>query len=285
MSLLAVVLSMQMLFLVSCVSDQASGEIASESSKDQESAVRQTQKVEFESMGWTMDQYIEASANVFLGICTQKQNGMPSDILQFKVLENYKGEIDPSVTDFLVLHSEEGQIQEDVKLLVCCGREGSVFADNDVYGVSVCFFEKDGKLISNSPVQSQWENLESLSRYVENYVKEHPGNNANHILMDYCRSEDIGEIYEASDAVFSVKITGIMDGTMPDRTSYSFEVEDVIKGEYKGEEWVIALKDSMTVGEEYLILVNQPENSRYCIISSKKSVIKPDSEESVKIPG
>ena len=82
------------------------------------------------------------------------------------------------------------------------------------------------------------------------------------------------EIYDYASVVISVRITGIMDNTVADRTSYTFEVKDVLKGTVNGEQWVTAFKDSMTVGEEYILLLDKPEEtSVFYIMCSPRSIL------------
>lgn len=237
--------------------------------------------VQWEAM--TLDQTIDASSCIFYGKCVGKSSNSPLGTarLTFEIEKVYKGSYDPQVRVFGSLLSNP--FVEGGEYLLFCGRDASVYSGEDSYGISRVICDTTDGLYHDGVFDMKLSDLSSVCAYVEAYTAEHPSDNAVPISGDYCRSEDLKEIYDYASTVAVVKITGIRNDLglfADDRTSYTFETKDVLKGTVKKEEWVVAFKDSMNVGEEYLLLMDKPDDtSAFFIMCSPKSVIPAASED------
>ncbi len=229
--------------------------------------------------GWTIDQYIENSSCIFIGKCTEiksKENG--SAKLRFDIQTVLKGTYDPDVRDFVTAYSYPFAKQKDY--LIFCGRDASVYSGEDTYGISAVLYDTQDGLAHEGVFDLELENVSSVCGYIADYLEKHPSDGAVPVRNDYCRSEDLREIFDFASTVMVARITGVLDDSMEGRTSYSFEVKNVLKGSVNNEEWVLAFKQSMTVGEEYLLLLAKPdEQSVFFTMCSPKSILQADSED------
>lgn len=235
--------------------------------------LKESVKVESEWAGWTLDQYLEGSSCIFYGKCTGKTAGdRGSSELRFDIERVYKGVYDPEVERFCSILREP--FKEGVYYLIFCGRDASVYTGTDCYGISTVIFETDTGLYHEGVFDLKEKDMNEVLATAESYASQHPAADQIVINNDYCRSDDLREIYDYASTVAVMKITGIADITAQDRTAYTFEVKELLKGSVKGEQWVIAFKDSMAVGEEYLLLLDKPEDtSVFFIMCSARSVL------------
>ena len=250
-----------------------------ESSADSSEAKSRETAASPQWAGWTIDQYIENSSCIFIGKCTeikQKENG--SAKLRFDIRTVLKGTYDPDVRDFVTAYSYPFAKQKEY--LIFCGRDASVYSGEDTYGISAVLYDTQDGLAHEGVFDLKLENVSSVCGYIADYLEKHPSDNVVPIRNDYCRSEDLREIFDFASTVMVARITGVLDDTMEGRTSYSFEVKNVLKGSVNNEEWVLAFKQSMTVGEEYLLLLAKPdEQSVFFTMCSPKSILRADSED------
>lgn len=223
--------------------------------------------------GWTLDRFLEESSCVFYGKCTGKATGNNGGTeLRFDIEEVYKGAYDPEVELFYSIFPEP--FKEGNYYLLFCGRDASVYSRKDCYGISTVVCESDNGLYHEGIFDFNEKDMDGVLAVAKAYAANHPDTKDIVINNDYCRSDDLKEIYDYASVVISVRITGIVDNTAADRTSYTFEVKDVLKGTVNGEQWVTAFKDSMTVGEEYILLLDKPEEtSVFYIMCSPRSIL------------
>ena len=133
---------------------------------------------------------------------------------------------------------------------------------------------------SGSIAEYSFKSLSDAVEYAATYASEHTYEGSTAVHGDYCRSSDLKEIYEFSSNVIEAEITGIVDDSIPDRTSYSFKVIEEIKGTARDEQWVAAFKDSMKTGERYVLLLTKPgETSAFFVVDSLHSVIPENTPE------
>lgn len=240
--------------------------------------------VDIQWAGWTLDQYIEHAPCIFVGTCTKcrekADNG--SAVLEFDISHSYKGSYDPAVTDFTALSGNPCTVGEEY--LIFCGRDASVYSGKDSYGIAVAVCDTDKGLWHSGIKDVEFDRLADVLSYVEEKAGRFPAPDENAVSGDYIRSENILEIFDGSPYVIVAEITGICDDSLDDRTVYTFSLNDTIKGKVTDEQWIIAFKDSMKVGEKYLLLLDKPgKDSLLFTMSSLKSVQALDSDEAATI--
>ena len=78
------------------------------------------------------------------------------------------------------------------------------------------------------------------------------------VQSEYCTSDDLAEILAFADCVVTVKADKIYENSVNDRTSYICSVLSVLKGDVKENNIdVVAFKDSMKLGDEYVLILTQ----------------------------
>ncbi len=240
---------------------------------------------DMEYEGWTIEQYIENSQNIFWGTCTniteRKDNHV--GVIGFQIKRVLKGDYDPEFSDFMTSYSEAFTLGQEY--LIFCNKEASVFSGSDFYGISLVLFDQNGKLVNEAIQELTAKTVLEVNDYIGRYMNLHPATDDGRIRYgDYCRSENLIEIYNYSSYALLLKITDILDNQLDDRTTYSFSVSAEYKGHVKDEEWLIAQKDSLHVGEEYLLLLNKPDaTALFFIPSSRSSIYAADSAEVLTI--
>lgn len=233
--------------------------------------------------GWTLEKYMEESSCIFYGKCIGKnatQHG--SSELQFDIQKIYKGVYEPEIKMFHSLLSEPFEIGKEY--LIFCGHDASVYSGKDIYGISTVICEMKDGLYHEGILGLEKENMQSILKQVSSYMEKHPSSNEVKINTDYCRSEKLDEIYKYADTVVVAKITGVFDNTQEDRTAYYFDVKDTLKGRVSGEQWIMAFKDSMKIGEEYLLLLSTlGAEANFFTMCSPQSVLPINSDKAKTI--
>lgn len=106
----------------------------------------------------------------------------------------------------------------------------------------------------------------------------------------YTTAEDLPTIIKESDFVLEVKVNGIMfEGVLHNGNTYFCEIQNVLKGDPVVTEanhtlFIVLMKDSVQVGETYVVMVNQVNEGSFVFTqSSLNSIIDPDDEETMEI--
>lgn len=233
--------------------------------------------------GWTLEQFMEESSCIFYGKCIGKNvTKHGSSELQFDVQNTYKGVYDPEIKTFHSLLTDP--FKKGKEYLIFCGRDASVYSGEDFYGISTVICETEDGLYHEGILGVEREDMQSILKQVSSYMEQHPSSGEVKISTDYCRSEKLEEIYEYADTVIIAEITGVFDNTQEDRTAYYFDVKDTLKGRVSGEQWVMAFKDSMKVGDEYLLLLSTPgADAIFLTMCSPQSVLPVSSDKAKTI--
>ena len=217
-------------------------------------------------LGWDLAQFIDNSEYVFRGKCLKKsvcKNGNAE--LCFDIHTVLKGNYDSSVGTFISADPEWFKEGEDY--LILCGREASVFWQKDFYGISTVIYTEDNEIKHEGISDLHLDIIEDIADFITAYCKTVPGNSPEAITGDYCRSGKLTDIYDYSSDVFVVEVERVIFNAVDDRTTYLFKVENTIKGGFSGEGCVIAFKDSMNVGEKYLLMVSKLDDNVFTVCS------------------
>ena len=249
---------------------------------DESKTNRPISGIDVQWSGWTIEQFVDSSSCVFYGKCISKTESTIRQELTFEIEEVYKGKYDPLVSEFTALKSITFNVGNHY--LLFCGLDASVYSGEDHYGISTAVCDDDYGLYHEGIFNLNLSSLEEVREYVYHYIADHPTDNKVPVNNDYCRSDDLRDIYDYASTVIVAKILGITDDSNTDRTSYSFEVKEILKGDTDGELWITAFKDSLKIGEDYILLLDKPEKtSVFFKMCSRKSIIPVMSEEAALI--
>lgn len=145
--------------------------------------------------------------------------------------------------------------------------------------------------LNNSTMYGDKLPLTAGARNVENdirkLIKEAPSPKDDRAVWNYSTSNDISVIVDESDIIFKVKVTGLLaEGIMHNGDTYYCDVLEFLKGESKvtlenrNDIAITVMKDSVQIGETYVVIVNKisdesaifTQSSLYSIISSDDAV-------------
>lgn len=202
-----------------------------------------------------------------------KGDGMPTN---FSVTEGY-GEyyveqLNHSYT------SIEPKYKVGNEYLLILSKLSSVYLDEDEYmDVSDVLIEvgKNDELLQTSmyhlPTDLSFKNLSELKSKVQQNLKNSKKIEA--YGLPFSKSDNIDEIMEVTQHVYHVRIGGItIESKKSNRDTYLCEVIETIKGTEAKEIQVTLFKETVKIGEEYILLLNKGENSLLYALSSKNSV-------------
>ena len=258
----------------------ACGRIAKGERQKTNADIKQQQIAEASWAGWSIDQTIDSIPYVFLGRCLSLSDDSYSvqPQVEFKIEKVYQGKI--SEEKIIAKVISQDSFEEGESYLLFASAFASVFSGEDPnFLIEAVIGEKNTGVYAGSIAGLSFNSLAEVLNYVEEYTANHPYKGSTAVKGDYCRSSDLREIFDYSSNVFIAEITGVINNSASDRTSYSFRVIDEIKGSVKDEQYVIAFKDSMQVGGKYLLLLQKPdETSIFFVVDSLYSIFPANSE-------
>ena len=230
--------------------------------------------------GITLEDYLEKVPYIFTGVCTEVRTGKPSGEVSLSVGKVIRGS---GCEGTVILRGlSESAFSAGREYLVFAGRSTSVFLGYDYYAVETIICDA-GTGVYEGSISGNTRNFAESCSYAEKYIKDHPYTGSDELAHDYCRSDDVLDVYDFSTDVFIGKITGIALNVTGFSTTYTVECKKRLKGGGSGNVLVTAFKDSLTEGSEYLFLLTGEENGTAFVVSSKRSVFPTDSEEYVRI--
>ena len=162
-------------------------------------------------------------------------------------------------------------------------RYESVFQENSFYAPAYVIYEKNNILYSEGITDIENYSMQQIILAARDYCSSRGFPGSTEVVGEYIHSQDIYEIANASDHVFSAVVTEIINNSVADRTSYRIDVTDNVKGEAVYN-WIIVPKNSCSVGESYLFMLNEvDEKTVFYVASSPCSVLSAESEEARSI--
>ena len=233
--------------------------------------------------GWDIDQTIDNTPYIFYGTCITLLDDSNSiqPLVEFKIEKVYQGLIPDAIIRARVI--SQNSFEAGKSYLLFANAFASVFSD-EAFGllVEACIGEKNIGVYADSVADYSFGSLAEALNYVEEYTAKHPYRGSTVVLGDYCRSSDLRQIFDYSSNVFVAEITGVNNNSVSDRTSYSFQIIDEIKGSVKDEQYVIAFKDSMSVGGEYVLLLQKPDETAFSFVVDSLNSVLPVNSEAAK---
>ncbi len=225
----------------------------------------------------TLEECIDKAPVILYGSCEKvdyRRNGGVELVLN--VQSCLRGDCSGSVTLRAMMGASFAPGQE---YLIFAQKEASVFDESEFYAVNQYISDYHRGTYEGCISSEEKLSVKSALKYTKKYVKKHPYTGDDVIIGDYCRSENLQEIFDWSSCVLSAKITGIFYDFAEDRTTYTIEPLMQLKGTVPENCHVVAKKNSMQPGEVYWLMLSKPdEHSLILTISSPYSVLVPGSE-------
>ena len=225
-----------------------------------------------------MVQIVESTPYIFTGTCTEvKEIGYGGAEITFKYDKVYQGNIENETVILRSMYAEP--FENGRNYLIFAIKSTSVFAGYEYYSVEALYC--DGTLGSYADfISDATGTLNDVCRQLEECLTNHKYTGDYAVEGEYCKSEDISEIYDYSSDVLLVTVTGVFANESEDRTVYEFTTDKAYKGGIDEINKVVAEKNSLENGKQYiLLLVKADDDSLFYVISSKNSVILPDSDD------
>ena len=249
----------------------------SSAGKENSNTVTDTELIRYPT---SLDLLISDAPNIYYGTCIEKSVDTETNTakMAFKIADIYRGSFDGSITEFRSI--DHSGIEKGRNCIIFCWERASVFDQTDFYTVGTVIYDKNGTIFCNTASDCSFRNMEEARKYVSTYALEHPFTGDAAVLGDYCRSEDLNDIFEYSSNVFTAEITGDLGDPAPDRTAYGYKLLSNLKGKIDNEQWIVAMNGSMEVGKKYLLLLsNNGGGSSFFVITSVRSVLPLDSDD------
>ena len=224
----------------------------------------------------TFDEYLERTPYIFSGVCTDVRPGNPSGEVSLAVGRVYRGSI-PDET-VIIRGLSETAFSVGNEYLVFAGKATSVFLGYEYFGAETIVCDK-GTGVYEGSIFGHNMNYAQSCRYVEEYVKNHVWTGTDLTENDYCRSENVADVFDYSTNVIVGKVTGIFLNVSDHSTCYTVTCERRLKGDCPDSLTVAAFKNSLTEDGEYVFLLTGENGSLTYTVSSKNSVFSPDSQE------
>lgn len=199
---------------------------------------------------------------------------------EFEVKECIRGELEPGDTVTVRANCGE-QLYSGESYLLMTNPMGSVYEGKELFYQLDSYFSSVRSTEFSVLEGAKGAGFEEIVEKVRSYaaINGYTGSGGTGF---YCTSEDIGDIVDYSEIVVRVRVNETFyDGT-PDRTSYTCEALECLKGNTAKTIDVVALKHAMEPGGEYLIMLTRAEDELYTV-SSRNSVFPAESPEAVQI--
>ena len=244
----------------------------------------EAESVTVEWAGWTIDQYLDNCSGVFRAECLScsKKEGMTESSIAFQIKEVLYGSYDENIPEFRALFDE--YYTPGKEYIIICGKESSVYSPNDYYGINAVLFETEDKLFHEGISDLPASTFAEVIAYIIDYSLKHTAGITDEPASMNSENSDLIDIYENAETVMVIEAVEEIDNSVADRTSYSYKVIDLIKGQDCDGHWLVAYKDAMVLGCKYLVMVNRPDvNSNFFVMSSQNSLFALNSFEAQEI--
>ena len=212
---------------------------------------------------WSLDNQIDSADVIFEGICQKKgeatERGTDMMVLVKEVLCGVLEED----TVIQVRTNEGDQFREGEKYIIFGIAYASVYEQKELFWFADAFLPGDlGKAESHFPEISgiSYANVVEL---IKEKVLEKPVKDIPKVQGGYCSSDVPEEIFAFSDCVVKVTVSEIYMNSINDRTSYMCSVSEVLKGTCEKMIRVISFKESLDVGESYVLYLMGDGTSSY----------------------
>ncbi|GEM_PF-7066905 len=237
-----------------------------------------------EHMDLTLEEMVTLYPHVISATCISKEiqakGGIATAVMKYTVDEEYRGNIGKEEIEF---NSYEGDLFEvGEQIILCVEPVGDVFTGNDYYIGAPLYLPENPKAQSYIHIPKDIHTQEDMRNAIVKYSEAHPYEGE--VLGDYIHSTDLDEICDESEHIAEVMISEI-EYTGEEHMWTNCEVIKNYKGRLDSSSISITMpKDSVKVGESYIVLFNKPdETAVFYVVSSRNSVYKSESTEAVSI--
>lgn len=225
--------------------------------------------------GYTFYNAMDDASEIFEGVCIkiEASNELARADMTVSVSKVYRG----SITEGDTLNVTGNDIEfykEDARYIFFTTKYASVYSGKPLYYFASCPI----RIIEGGGCQAVLPELNGLSydeisAKIFSYTTDHQYKGDPDLVVGaYCDSDDLREVIAYSDIIAVVKADEIFtEGG--DRTCYSCIVVSTLKGTILERVTVIAFKNGMDIGEEYLVMLMSSENDAY-LLSSAHSLAK-----------
>lgn len=241
---------------------------------------------------WVFEDSVDIAPVIFEGVCMEKTiyhaESIPRDDMIFHVDKVYRGDIEVG-SSVNVLGNGLEAFSKGERYLMLTVPMASVYSGKELYYFSELSVAFSGGAcfcilpdVADQRYETVIERLENRLAAVPVPKRSDFWSGDGELYGAYCTSEDLGEIVAYSDCAALVRVDNIYlnEG---DRTCYNCTVISCPKGGASGSVRIIAFKNSMEIGGEYLLLLSKKPADDSYMMSSRRSVIAADSPEAEQV--
>lgn len=235
--------------------------------------------------GYCLEMALDYASTVFVGVCTGKpihnKNGTVD--AEFTVEKVIRGNIKAGDT-LMVRQYDESLFVYGNRSIVLSEEYSSVYEGiKSVYAAGEIINQQASKYNGDMP-DVKGMKYDDILKKIEQYAEKNTYKGENTAYGVYSESDKLEDIADFANCIVKVKTAKITNNTVSDRTSYECKVIESLKGETASIIPVIAFKDSMQVGKEYVLLLTKVgEVDTFYIMAAKQSVFSADSEQARSI--
>ncbi|MBQ2518132.1 MAG: hypothetical protein II536_04815 [Clostridia bacterium] len=227
---------------------------------------------------------IDSASVIIKGIVESTAESETLDFVsyaEFTVTECIRGDIGPG--DTVPVRANLGEkLRNGNEYLLMVNPMASVFEGRELFYQIDSYFSSVQDTEFSVLEGAKGAGFEEIVEKVRAYAADNEYSGSDVGRGFYCTSEDIKDIVDYSEIVVRVRVNETFyDGT-PDRTSYTCEALECLKGNTAKTIDVVALKHAMEPGGEYLVLLTRSWEELYTV-SSRNSVFPAESPEAVQI--
>ncbi|MBQ1684419.1 MAG: hypothetical protein II072_02775 [Clostridia bacterium] len=244
--------------------------------------------------GWSFDMAMDISPYIFEGVClsapdsagdTDMYSPMPSYV--FRVERVFRGDLEPG-DEIIVRSAEDFGFAVGKTHLILAEAYASVFEQIELYfaPLAACREDRNGVILGDDLVGLEQLDHDSVIEYLTGMLPSHPYTGTGTVTGAYCTSTTLPAIVDYSDLIISVRPERVLINEFHARTTYLCTVTDTFKGSCEETIRVTAFKNSMQLGDSYLLLLIQPDPAyAFYELSSVKSVLPLSSDEAQAVIG
>ena len=232
---------------------------------------------EYDSM-MSLEQLAQEASYIFEGVCLSKKDMLErgSD-LTIQIKRALSGGFQKD--EIITVRSYSGEeIKEGDVCLFFTEAWASLYEKMDRFYLDCVTINQKGLSLNKELFDPKGLTYNEIIKLTSAIV-DNPGFQAKmDVNSAYCLSDDPLELYDFATNVLTGRIDGIVSDNIFDRTCYEISVTGTRKGEELKTIKLVAFKDSLKVGEEYLFMLLGAEGSQVYQLAGVNAVFPPDYE-------
>ena len=240
--------------------------------------------------GWGFEMAAQIEPMIFEGVCEESSLthtgmtdagsdkeviGLPAEVRVGRV---FRGELEEGA--LIAVHSETERLSPGDRCIIFGTPMASVYSGEGLYCAVDAMIKDTGSPVNVYGLDDiRGMEYGDVKQMLAQLVSTLPFTGSSEVIGRYCDSDDPKELCDYSDCIALVTMESVIDNSVKDRTHYLCCVDKCYKGKAEGTIRVIAFKDGMEPGKQYIVLLLKDQSAISYTMSSVHSLIPAGSEE------